>query len=359
MREVIATGRTVAEATEAGCEQLGLKRSDVSVEILEMPVKKLFKSIPAKVKVIADTQDAEPTAQPSEQKAEPAMHSKKQEFVAKPAQQPKTQSTPKLLPQEPEESIDLAANPRAAQAAQYLQEIFAAMGVADIAIEAVKQGDATLLRIDDKQISDKINIDGEVIQALSYLIDRSVNSGVEKRNADYLRVRLDIAGYRSRRETELLAIAERAGKEVAKTGRSKTLAPMNPYERLIVHTVIGEMEGIISESVGTDIERRVVIKSLAANATDGDDWRPTNRNGGGRNSTGRGKERFGGGAKHGHHSGGRGAGRNKKPSQPKSSTPEREYANKPHNPSEGPIVPKPREAVHDGKDLPLYGKIEL
>ena len=38
MREVIVTGKTVEEATEAACAQLGLPREEVSIEILEMPV---------------------------------------------------------------------------------------------------------------------------------------------------------------------------------------------------------------------------------------------------------------------------------------------------------------------------------
>ena len=54
MREVIVTGKTVEEATEKACLELGLPREEVSIEILEMPTRKLFKSTPAKVKATAD-----------------------------------------------------------------------------------------------------------------------------------------------------------------------------------------------------------------------------------------------------------------------------------------------------------------
>ena len=53
MREVIVTGKTVEEATEKACLELGLPREEVSIEILEMPTRKLFKSTPAKVKATA------------------------------------------------------------------------------------------------------------------------------------------------------------------------------------------------------------------------------------------------------------------------------------------------------------------
>ncbi|OUP01001.1 hypothetical protein B5F36_13205, partial [Anaerofilum sp. An201] len=58
MREVIATGKTVEEATRNACAQLGLAREEVSIQILEMPVKKLFRSIPARVKATAIGEEA-------------------------------------------------------------------------------------------------------------------------------------------------------------------------------------------------------------------------------------------------------------------------------------------------------------
>ncbi|MDL2328094.1 RNA-binding protein, partial [Ruminococcaceae bacterium OttesenSCG-928-A11] len=232
-----------------------------------------------------------------------------------------------------------------------------------------RQGDATLFRIEGEKVASKIEIRGEVIQALSYLVDRAVNSGVDKKEADYLRVRLDVAGYRNRREGELIALANRTGQEVARTARSRTLAPMNPYERLIVHTTISKIEGITSESIGVDTERRVVIKSLAANATDGGDWRPPRKGGGGNRRDGRGgrggdrgrNDRSGNRDGRRNDRGGRdnrGGGGGRRFDRP-SSTPEREYAGKTRDPGAAPVVPDRREAVRDGDDLPLYGKIEL
>lgn len=361
MREIIATGKTVEEATENACRELGLGRDEVSVEILEMPVKKLFKSLPAKVKVTAEGGEDEAPAPKAEAGPEPQK--------AAPVQ------TGKLLPQEPEEEIDLAGNARAKAAVDYLMDIITAMGAGEnVQITAVKQGDATLLRVVGQSVSDKMEIRGETIQALSYLIDRAVNTGVDKKESEYVRIRLDISGYRNRRETELMALAERTGSEVARTKRSRTLAPMNPYERLIVHTAISKIEGITSESIGSDVERRVVVKSLAPDATEGEDWRPPRK--GGERDRNRGRS-GGGGRDRGDRGGdrGRGGNRDRGPRRdggnrdrgprrdgeykPQTNTPEREYADKPRDLSSGPIVPDKREAIKDGEDLPLYGKIEL
>lgn len=379
MREIIATGKTVEEATENACRELGLGRDEVSVEILEMPVKKLFKSLPAKVKVTAEGGEDEAPAAPPKVEVKPEPQKAAPEKPAVPpvkTEKPAAPAQPgKLLPQEPEEEIDLAANARAKAAVDYLMDIITAMGAGeDVQITAVKQGDATLLRVVGQSVGDKMEIRGETIQALSYLIDRAVNTGVDKKESEYVRIRLDISGYRNRRETELMALAERTGSEVARTKRSRTLAPMNPYERLIVHTAISKIEGITSESIGSDVERRVVVKSLAPDATEGEDWRPPRkggdrdrnrgRNGGGRDRGDRGGDRGRGGNRDRGPRRDGGGNRDRSPRRdgdykPQTNTPEREFADKPRDLSSGPIVPDKREAIRDGEDLPLYGKIEL
>ena len=64
MREVIVTGKTVEEATEKACLELGLPREEVSIEILEMPTRKLIKSTPATVKATADEAPRPPRHRP-------------------------------------------------------------------------------------------------------------------------------------------------------------------------------------------------------------------------------------------------------------------------------------------------------
>lgn len=371
MREVIATGKTVEEATETGCAELGLTRAEVSVEILEMPVKKLFKSTPAKVRITADATDAAVRTEdekPARSEAAPAPAPEKpavQPAAAEVAEKPAEKISNKLEENdEPEIPIDLSQDSPAKQAAEYLTSIFNAMGAADITVLAFQQGDATMLRVEGDEIQDLIETRGETVQALSYLTDRAVNKGVDKKADGYLRVRLDVAGYRSRRESELVALAERTAREVNNSKRSRTLAPMNPYERLIVHTTISKLEGVRSESIGADTERRVVVKSTAPDAQEGEDWRPPRKQGGGRKPQGGGRPGQGGQRRSGRPgqggpSGGRGRGDNSDRWQKQTNTPEREYADKKPQPGSEPVVPQRRDAIHDGEDLPLYGKIEL
>ncbi|MDL2325205.1 Jag N-terminal domain-containing protein [Ruminococcaceae bacterium OttesenSCG-928-A16] len=362
MREVIATGKTVEEATEKGCAELGHSRDDVSVEILEMPVKKLFKTLPAKVRVTVDEEEEMDLSTIEKPAPATQQESKKEVPKAKKIEEaPKKQPAAKgrVLPSEPEVEIDLAATPHVNAAVDYLLEIFRAMGAQQVQVKAFKQGEATLFRVEGINFAEIFEVRGDSIQALSYLVDRAVNKNVDKHANEYLHVRLDIAGYRNRRETELIALAKRAGEEVSRTHRSRTLAPMNSYERLIIHTAIGEMEGLISESIGSDVERRVVIKSTADDATAGDDWKPA-RGGNGRPPRRDNRGGRGNGRRNRNDGDRRGGGRKDfRGGEKASSTPEREYADQPRDTSTGPVVPKQRDAIDDGGELPLYGKIEL
>ena len=69
-------------------------------------------------------------------------------------------------------------------------------------------------------------------------------------------------GYRDKRENDLTVLAQRIGNKVRKTGRSFAMEPMNPYERRIIHSAIGKMEGAQREQ-GEGRDRRVVIYSTA------------------------------------------------------------------------------------------------
>ena len=96
---------------------------------------------------------------------------------------------------------------------------------------------------------------GETLDAIQYLASLVANKGHD----DYVRVSLDVANYREKRETTLTALAHRNAKNALRTGRRITLEPMNPYERHIIHTAVQDIEGVTSHSIGSNVERRVVI----------------------------------------------------------------------------------------------------
>lgn len=96
--------------------------------------------------------------------------------------------------------------------------------------------------------------DGVVLDALQELARLAVMTETGHRS----RLMLDIAGHRDRRRAELTTLAKDAIAEAKNTGEQARLAPMNPFERKIIHDIVAEA-GLVSESEGEEPRRRVVI----------------------------------------------------------------------------------------------------
>ena len=382
-----ATGKTVDEARAKACALLGVQAEDlnVSYEVLEMPQKTGFlglKLTPAKVLVKVEEPDApaaapvkEPAAPAVEEKAAPAeekVEAKAEETAPAveetPAEEPAAvQTAPEAAApvetaeegEEPEVPINIEENNKVKAAVEYLREVIGLMGVQDVAFSAVQKGEATIIRLDGEKLGALIGRRGETMESLSYLASLVAN----RLEGDYIKLGLDVAGYRGKRESDLTALAQRIGAKVRKTGRSFAMEPMNPYERRIIHSAIGKMEGVRSESKGEGRDRRVVIYSTDPNAqtenTYGERRPRGGRGGNGRRPNGN----RGGGYRGGDRNerGGRNGGgyRGNRPSRgPRpSSVPERTYAPRDAE-NAAPVAPKRTERVDDFADF-SFGKIEI
>jgi spoIIIJ-associated protein len=96
---------------------------------------------------------------------------------------------------------------------------------------------------------------GENLSQLQYMVNLLVN----KRSDEWVRVILDVEGYRSQREESLIGLAERVTRQVARNRRPISLEPMPPNERRIVHMTLKEMSDVRTESSGEGEMRRVTI----------------------------------------------------------------------------------------------------
>lgn len=371
IREEICTGKSIEEAIEAACAKLGVNQDDrnVSVEVLEMPVRKLFRTIPAKAKVTVEVEDPTPAAAPA-----PAAAPVAEPAAPAPAQQQPAAETPAEAPakaaeaqqdEEIEVDIDPEQNEKVKAAIEYLTEVFAAMGVTGVEFHPVQKGEATILHVTGgKQVSALIGRRGETMEALSYLASLVAN----RLGGDYMKLGLDVAGYRNKREADLEALAKRLSEKVIRTGRSIAVEPMNPYERRIIHSAVGKIEGVRSESEGDGPDRRVVIYSTDPNASNVRD-RSSERRAGGRGP--RRDDRRGGNGRNGGRYGSRSGGRynsNRGPRREgdrdrrfndrRTSVPTRNFSEV--APGEAaPVAPKRAERINDADGLALYGKIEL
>ena len=377
-----STGKTVDEARAKACALLGVQADDlnVSYEVLEMPQKTGFlglKTTPAKVRVSVEEPDA-PAAAPAkpvevvaEQPVETAAPVQEtapvaeqapaavEEPAAPAAEQPAEAAEEAEVVEVP---IVIEENAKVKAAVDYLREVITLMGVENVTFSAVQKGEATIIRLDGEKLGALIGRRGETMESLSYLASLVAN----RLEGDYIKLGLDVAGYRDKRESDLTALAQRIGAKVRKTGRSFAMEPMNPYERRIIHSAISKMEGVRSESKGEGRDRRVVIYSTAPDAQTENTYgerRPRGGRGNGRRPGGsrNGGYRGGNRSEHGDHNGNRGGyrgSRNGAPRGPRpSGVPERTYAPRDAE-NAAPVAPKRTERVDDFADF-SFGKIEL
>lgn len=256
-KEVIAEGKDVLEAKANAIAALGASETDtVEFAVLAMP-KRGFLGIgaaPAKVKAWINLPDAEPVRQKRRKekpKAEP-----KETFVppAEPApvREPmKPEAEVKLTPREVAEGEDLSLD--------FVRRLLANLGIRAEANLFTRDEGGRQICIDGEDAGMLIGRHGETLDALQYLS----NLACAKKNINGERIRdhvtVDIEGYRAKREATLRALARRMAAKALKNKRNVTLEPMNAYERRIIHSEVQGIEGVATNSIGSDNNRKVVI----------------------------------------------------------------------------------------------------
>jgi spoIIIJ-associated protein len=96
---------------------------------------------------------------------------------------------------------------------------------------------------------------GEVLAALTYLVNRMANRGAPATK----RVVIEAEGYRSDRVASLERLALDRAREVRTRGEPARLEPMNSYDRRIVHLALQKVPGIKTESEGEGAHKSIVI----------------------------------------------------------------------------------------------------
>lgn len=288
--EAVGTGKTVDEAIDAACSEIGMPRENVDIEILELPKKKLFglMSVQAKVKVTLQEEyvkkyipKEQPKKAPEEKPAAKAEAPKQEERKPQPQQkkpqqpkpqpkpQPQQQSAPAEEKAPAEEEKPLApevVEAKGAAAAAYIKEILLALGHSDADVKYSQKDGMIVLQLSGEDMGAVVGRRGDNLDALQYLASLVAN----RSEGSYVRVVLDIDDYRSKREASLQAYARKTAFQVIKSGRSTTLEAMNPYERRIVHSTVQTVNGATSKSVGTEPNRRVIISPVEGARPRGD-----------------------------------------------------------------------------------------
>lgn len=109
--------------------------------------------------------------------------------------------------------------------------------------------------ISGKDLKIIIGKNGEVLDALQYLVNKIVNRGENTPK----KVILDADGYRARKINNLKRLAARSAEEVKDTGKSVILNPMNAHDRRIIHLELKEDRDVFTRSLGEGPFKKVMI----------------------------------------------------------------------------------------------------
>ncbi len=215
-------GRTEEEARNKAIEQLDLSGSDFDVEVMEVVKKGLFKKPSCRIRVYygedGDERDVEEDA----------------------ADRGK-------------ESLE-AENDTERKVIEFLNTLIEKMGY---------EGEATI----SYRRESKIGIDIESPDS-SYIIGRKgrnldaiqLITNVYAGNLDPdIKIVVDSENYRMRHEEQIIRNAYRVADQVKRSGKSRLLDPMNPFERRLVHTALNEYDGVETKSEGEGLYKQVRI----------------------------------------------------------------------------------------------------
>ena len=151
-----------------------------------------------------------------------------------------------------DEELDKVAD----TAITYVRDILALFGEKKVVIDEFEGDEGELiLDISGGNLAVLIGRHGRTLDAFQMI----VSSFMSNKLKFHYPIVIDIEGYKSRRKEKLVNLAHSAAARAKRQRGRVSLAPMNAYERRIVHLALLDDVDVTTHSEGDDPERRVVI----------------------------------------------------------------------------------------------------
>jgi spoIIIJ-associated protein len=233
------TGRTVEEAIERGLVNLGKKRGEVDIEVLEEGKPANMLGLGGEDARVLITFQA-PEEVEEEQIVDEEDVPRRPDAIAQ-TEDLELEEGPPAYPEE------LVAG------TSVLRDLVTKMGLE--AEVSVREAPEPVLDVLGADLGALIGRHGENLVALQQLTSLITSRRVGR----IVHIAVDVEGYRRRREQQLREIARRVAGRVRATNQPVTLEPMLAYERRIVHLALKDDRDVKTESVGMDPNRRVVV----------------------------------------------------------------------------------------------------
>ncbi len=276
IKEIVASGKDLNEARENARLALGAgELDDVTYTIIDRGSKGIFGIIgvkPVKVKATMEIADSEPRREVrrndrrGENRGE-RRERKPRENATKTEKKnerraPRRETAPKpaAVPETDLKFEHVDAAPGTDRAFDFVNTLIADLGITDVETELLRCEDGTRrVNIKGENASMLIGHHGDTLDALQYLANLATAQRDANGERDRSRVTIDVEGYRAKREATLRQLARRMATKALNRGSKVTLEPMSPYERRIIHSEVQSIEGVTTQSTGSDNNRRIVI----------------------------------------------------------------------------------------------------
>jgi spoIIIJ-associated protein len=248
--------RSRDEALRLALEQLGAKAEDVTVEVLAEIENDFYGDGEVLLRV------SRKGARPGAQQGGRSQAGRPQ--AARPQAARPQATRPQPAPAARQAVPDDVLQEYEQQAKEIVTELLTMMAVeADVfavdnpSVMPVSPDDPTTVFIDimGRDLGLLIGRRGENLGQFQYLVNLLMNRETD----EWVRVIIDVEGYRIRREESLIGLAERVGRQVARNRRPISLEPMPPNERRVVHLTLQNQPDVSTESSGEGPLRRVTI----------------------------------------------------------------------------------------------------
>ncbi len=290
MEWVEITASTVEAAKERALEQLGVAEGDAEIQVVQEPKTGLFGRVRGEARVRARVQPTSPRPKRSrggkgrgdaQRSPKPRGDGQGGQRAPKPKgdkQQGGRQDggrggdrkaagaagASSVAPaggaskkkEEDEMADGVTLEEQAAVAKEFLDGLIKVMEL-EATVEIRTLDDETVeLAVDGEGLGMLVGPRGTTLAALQD-VTRTVVQGRYTAKTD--RILVDVARYRERRSAALSRFAKEQADLVISSGEERTLEPMSPADRKVVHDAINEVDGVTTRSEGEDARRHVVI----------------------------------------------------------------------------------------------------
>jgi spoIIIJ-associated protein len=296
---VETTGRTIEDAKEAALDQLGIDESDAEFEVLEEPKTGLFGRPRGEARIRARVVPKAPRPKqerrprrakggkdragdaPSAGRATPAEPTADAEGGSPSSQGGQGGNRrgggrkgsgsngggrPAKNQQEGNQMSDeeVPVGDQADIITEFLEGLLDSLGAEGTVSRTVVDDETIELSVDGNDLGLLIGPKGQTLTAVHELSRTVLQRRATGRHVG--RVRIDIGGYRQRRQEALARFVTQQAEAVLSEGAARALEPMNSADRKVVHDTVNEIDGVETVSEGADPERRVVIVPEGASA---------------------------------------------------------------------------------------------